>query len=304
VRLKMGSFFFPALFLFLLLCALGCSVIPNGSGTDFHALIIGIDDYINSGVSDLHWCEADATSLHAALLGGGWSGTEITTLLGSAATKNNILSDLGSMLSAADENDFVLLYFSGHGTAVTDLDGDEEDFYDEAIVPVDAVPGNTATLITDDELGALFRVCRTQKGAVVIDSCYSGGVINKSFLPALCTPRFIEFPGVRGAGVSGDLDVLTFPVMTAASQNELSYEDDSLGSLGLRHGVFTYFLLEGLSGRRADRNGDGFITVREMFQYAETHTVSYSEMMFLYSQHPVMRFPMDFIDILVTRKRN
>ncbi len=43
--------------------------------------------------------------------------------------------------------------------------------------------------------------------------------------------------------------------------NEVSGEDDEL-----RHGVFTYFLLEGLRGK-ADTDKDGIITVDEIYRY-------------------------------------
>lgn len=50
-------------------------------------------------------------------------------------------------------------------------------------------------------------------------------------------------------------------ILTGAGGNEVSQEDDELG-----HGVFTHYLLRGLSGRAdADRNGEG--TVLELFTY-------------------------------------
>jgi uncharacterized caspase-like protein len=46
-------------------------------------------------------------------------------------------------------------------------------------------------------------------------------------------------------------------ILTASGANEVSGEDDKL-----KHGVFTYFLLEGLRGE-ADTDKDGMITVDE-----------------------------------------
>ncbi|MBR56158.1 hypothetical protein CMK19_20590 [Candidatus Poribacteria bacterium] len=50
--------------------------------------------------------------------------------------------------------------------------------------------------------------------------------------------------------------------MTASQGTELSQEDSELG-----HGVFTYFVLTGLQGA-ADLNGDGFVTVQEVYRFA------------------------------------
>jgi uncharacterized caspase-like protein len=49
--------------------------------------------------------------------------------------------------------------------------------------------------------------------------------------------------------------------MTASGANEVSVENDQFG-----HGVFTYYLVEGLKGE-ADADGDGFITVDEAYRY-------------------------------------
>jgi len=275
----------------LLLFLLGCSIVVENSDMDFYALIIGINYDTNPLVNNLNYCEDDANSMESSLLNSGWEAAEIIKLLGPAATKAGIENALNSIMSQAGAKDLVLVYFSGHGFTLIDLSGDEKDGYDEAIVPVDCDPSDPATFLTDDELRTLFKISRTQKGVFIIDSCYSGGLINKPVSMTSLTPKSLDALSARGSGGSGDLDALIFPVMTAASQYEESWEDHSLG-----HGIFTYFLIEGLAGQRADRSGDGFITVRELFHYAENHTEIYIPI-----QHPVMRFPMDFIDILITR---
>ena len=50
-------------------------------------------------------------------------------------------------------------------------------------------------------------------------------------------------------------------ILTASDANEVSLEKEQL-----KHGVFTYYLLEGLRGK-ADLNGDGVITVDEVYHY-------------------------------------
>jgi uncharacterized caspase-like protein len=50
-------------------------------------------------------------------------------------------------------------------------------------------------------------------------------------------------------------------IITASGPNEVSVENDDLG-----HGVFTYYLLEGLRGA-ADSDGDGIVTVDEAYGY-------------------------------------
>lgn len=55
-------------------------------------------------------------------------------------------------------------------------------------------------------------------------------------------------------------------VLSACKQDELSHDYDDK-----KHGVFTYYLLEGLNGP-ADADGDGLVTVYEASRYATLHT--------------------------------
>jgi uncharacterized caspase-like protein len=52
-------------------------------------------------------------------------------------------------------------------------------------------------------------------------------------------------------------------IITASGPNEVALELPNLG-----HGVFTYYVLEGLKGK-ADRNNDGLVTVSELYEFVE-----------------------------------
>ncbi|MBA7700289.1 hypothetical protein ES703_109000 [subsurface metagenome] len=80
--------------------------------------------------------------------------------------------------------------------------------------------------------------------------------------------------------------------MTASAQDETAHEHYLL-----EHGIFTYYILEGLNNFRADKDNDNYITIRELFDYAEINTRFNTNL----AQNPMLRFPLDFIDILITR---
>ena len=84
-------------------------------------------------------------------------------------------------------------------------------------------------------------------------------------------------------------------MLAASGQYELSYEVNTL-----MHGVFTYFILKGLSGSKADADRDSYITIRELFNYAENQTKSYVKYYLGQNQNPQLRYPREFLDILVT----
>jgi len=178
--------------LFLILFLSGCTFINTENNTNFHALLIGINDYINlPPKNDLNYCVADANGIKSALIDHGWVESEITLLTDDtsnpAPNKDNIIIELKNIVSnadendfiLADENDFILISYSGHGIQIPDIDGDEIDGNDEAIVPGD-YDGNSETLILDDELRNIFLNCKTNKGVFILDSCFSGGFINKA----------------------------------------------------------------------------------------------------------------------------
>jgi uncharacterized caspase-like protein len=93
---------------------------------------------------------------------------------------------------------------------------------------------------------------------MLLDTCYSGTVGGRTFTrqqtrSANLSDQFLE----RLTRSRGRV------VITASGPNEVALELPALG-----HGIFTYYLLEGLSGK-ADRNGDGIVTVSELYEYVE-----------------------------------
>lgn len=65
-------------------------------------------------------------------------GFAITSVIDEQATYQTIITKLIDFISKTKKGDVIYLHFSTHGQPVEDLDGDEEDGWDEAIVPIDA----------------------------------------------------------------------------------------------------------------------------------------------------------------------
>jgi hypothetical protein len=92
-------------------------------------------------------------------------------------TRDNIMAAYQQIVCDSEPGDVVYLHYSGHGGKLRDDDGDEEDGYDETLVPVDY---ETAGQIWDDELlrklvipmpTGVFVTC-------VMDCCHSGTVLD------------------------------------------------------------------------------------------------------------------------------
>jgi hypothetical protein len=133
------------------------------------ALIVGVNAY--SRPNQLRGCVPDALALRGLLMKQrGLDPRNAQLLLDKEATKKNILWGLHWLASQSAA--VSLFAFSGHGTRVRDLDGDEYDTpFDQAICPVDY---RRAGLILDDDLGLVFSTFPPDTKIIYhADACYS-----------------------------------------------------------------------------------------------------------------------------------
>ncbi|KAL2824997.1 caspase domain-containing protein [Aspergillus cavernicola] len=99
----------------------------------------------------------------------------------SVPTKANILRAMQWLVYDAQPNDSLFIHFSGHGGRTPDLDGDEDDGFDDVIYPVDY---RTAGHIVDDEMHDIM-VRPLQPGVrltAVFDSCHSGTALDLPYV--------------------------------------------------------------------------------------------------------------------------
>lgn len=110
---------------------------------------------------------------------------QIKKLTNKAATAQQIRTGLTRFIASCHIGDVVFLHFSCHGQPVEDLDGDEKDGWDEAIVPIDAQKVyqkekyKGENHIIDDELNGYLKSIRKRVGPkgfvyVVVDACHAG----------------------------------------------------------------------------------------------------------------------------------
>jgi hypothetical protein len=145
----------------------------RGGSKRLRALCVGIDEYRDNA---LEGCVRDAKTWARALSDLRF---DVKTLLNGAATRDAVLAALKQLIESARPGDHLVFQYSGHGTQVEDLNGDESDRYDEALVPVDY---HTGALLLDDDLADVYR--SVPDGVVLtlfMDCCHSG--TNSRFAP-------------------------------------------------------------------------------------------------------------------------
>ncbi len=281
---------FTVLMLAILLFG-GCSFDLN---YDRYAIVYGIADYAGSG--DLNYTDDDAVDMKSLLEGQGY--VVINSAL-HAVTKDDMITDFNAAKAQAGKDDLFLFFFSGHGGQDPQGQFSEPPPGDDADEYIVLSNSTNNYFIYDNQLGDLIASIPALKKIVIIDACYSGGMIGNS-LEVDATPP--DYSGTTDSslgqaislwanfsGEAYDISPSDAMVISAAGEREYSWESSSFNN-----GVFTYFLLE--TPKYGDDNGDGYITVTEAYAYARSNII---QLLFpppdsQYSPH-VSGGPVDFV---------
>jgi hypothetical protein len=187
----MFPFFFNAFLFFGGWCFFSSSSWAEVKGKRY-AVLIGISRY--KYVNSLRWPAKDVERIRLFLKGRGFQDVDIKVLRDEEATKSAMIAALTWLQKTAGPKDHAFFYFSGHGSQIPDLDGDEEDGKDETLCPYDTNEEPESHL-SDDWIEPWLKSFRARKLTVVLDSCFSGGALSsKSVLPAGSLSRHWENP--------------------------------------------------------------------------------------------------------------
>ena len=271
-----------ALFLFLA----GSFVFSHAQ--EKRALLIGISDYPQSG--DNSWSNihgARDVELIAPILK--QQGFKVKTICDNKATANRIRKEMKILAASCRKGDKVYLHFSCHGQPFEDMNGDEEDGWDESIIPYDASMVYSkgkyegANHITDDELHSFFLQLRKAVGvkgfvSVVIDACHAGGAsrgddgleededevfvrgTNRGF-----SPRGREFrPRINSRGnfpIPQETGMANIVIMEACRSYQSNYE---IKQSGKYYGPLSYYVSQVLARKNMSANMDWVLEVKRM----------------------------------------
>ncbi len=237
-------------------------VVQNTGGLRLHMIVVGIDVYKNKKYN-LNYAVADAGSFKEQIENGAQnitSAQQVTFIKNDEAVRETIKSKFQEIASQANPQDLFVFYYAGHGVM---SQGNDSDFY---LVPYDVTQlyGNDGALkqkgISAKELKAFAAEIPAQKQLYILDACQSAGALQSVALRGAAEEKAIA-QLARSTGTHW---------LTASGSDQFATEFDELG-----HGVFTYVLLEALSGK-AD-SGDKRITVNELKAYVETRVPEVSQ---------------------------
>lgn len=203
------------------------------------AIVIGIDNYKRD---PLRWCVYDADQISEVLTMPEY-GFNVVKLMDNEATTQRLLEKIDQAFSS--EADIILFYLSGHGWKTP---------YGVFLATHDCKP-----LQEGLDLDFLRRVVQTRSRqgraiVLILDCCHSGAASIKD------SNR--QIVSARSADIASAIPVQKGSVVLAACREDQIASE----SFNLRHGVFTYYLLEGLLGGAADSQGE--VTVTGLYDYA------------------------------------
>jgi hypothetical protein len=229
--------------------------VERNNAVKIWAVIVGIGRYQH--MPYLRFTDDDAYQIYAHLkspIGGALEDNQIKVLIDEDATRDNILRTMRSTLHKADENDVVLFYFSGHG-----LEG--------SFIPCDFDGWNNR--LHHEEIKKIMEDSRAKHKLVLGDACHSGSLssinggqylASKSPVHTTLKKYYEAFENTNGG--------LAF--MMSSRGEEVSLEDG-----GLRSGIFSHFLIQGLNGA-ADKDRNKIITIDELYNYVYGNVRSYT----------------------------
>ncbi len=229
-------------------------------------LTVGVNEYKNPRYN-LNYAMADADGFSKSINNGAkgiFEKIQNYEIRNADFTKEYLLNILSEITELANEQDLFVFYYAGHGVMGTGMAG-ADDFY---LIPHDITQlyGRDDLLkekgISANELREISKNINAQKQLFILDACQSAGALDAMASRGVAEERAIA-QLARSTG--------TFWI-TAAGSEQFATEFQSLG-----HGVFTYVLLEGLSGKADGSSPDNRITVREISAYLESQVPELSE---------------------------
>ena len=211
---------------------------------NLHLFSVGVSNYSSPSLTKLGYAAKDAKDFVSTICSSDVSMydhiAKPTVLTDASATKTGIERGLATLVREVEQDDVVMLFFSGHCT----MDGDDAYFMSVDAVSGDPYTGVDFSLIRKNMMKMKDKKCRV---LIFMDSCYSGAMFNtKSDLKSITFAQH---------------DIIGFYSSTS-SQVSAEFSKDE-------NGVFTKALIEGLKGKA--KNKDGEITTIGLQKYVSDY---------------------------------
>ncbi len=213
-------------------CFVMVTAVALTDGSRKVAFLVGINDYKKPNFEDLKYAERDVTAVAYELSNLGF---EVVMLTGPRATRHTIHQTVRRLVRPLGKEDLVLVMLSGHGRELPVTGPDGTRSVDQFYCPVDAIADDPTSLVSLSELTDRVLTPNVGRSLVIVD-----------------VGRDRPIRSDKGSrGIQGDQVRLTegTSYFFSCRSGQQSFETDEI-----RHGVFTYCLVEALQGAGARGN--------------------------------------------------
>ncbi|HZQ43489.1 MAG TPA: caspase family protein [Acidobacteriaceae bacterium] len=254
---------------------------PSGAPPQKWALVVGIASFQDKVIPPLSYTASDAKSFADLLLSpqyGQFKQENVHILLNDQATTRHIKEQLNWLARSAGPDDVVVVYIAAHGSprevdtaGVSYIITNDTDIGTDINKPdVDSLYATALPMV--DVANAVATRVRAERTAIFLDTCYSGNATDKKLM----------LPGIASGSISpATLDHIKQGsgrmIFTASGVNEESLESDAI-----KHGYFTYYLVQALQQQ------NGTIPLSQAFTYVQQHVHMRAETEAHAEQNPVL----------------
>lgn len=215
---------------------------------EYYGLVIGIDQY--SGEWPMLKNAVNDAKGVAELLSSKYTFHYMKTLYDKDATRDNILKEFEYLLGSVKANDNVLIYYSGHGEYIENMD---KGFW----VPVDAAAKSISKYISNEDIRAFLTGIKSKHTLLVTDACFSGDIFRGKTMTIPyenSTKYYSKMYSLssRKAITSGGVE----PVMDKGKEN---------------HSIFAYYFLQALKN-----NTEKYFDAGQVFDFIKIPVVNNS----------------------------
>jgi hypothetical protein len=254
---------------------------PSGGPPQKWALVIGIASFQDKVIPPLSYTASDAKSFADLLLSpqyGQFKQENVHVLLNEQATTRHIKEQLNWLARSAGPDDIVVVYIAAHGSprevdtaGVSYIITNDTDIGTDINSPdVDSLYATALPMV--DLANAVATRVRAERTAIFLDTCYSGNATDKRLM----------LPGIASGSISpATLDHIKQGsgrmIFTASGANEESLESDAI-----KHGYFTYYLVQALEQQ------SGAIPLSQAFTYVQQHVHMRAQTEAHAEQNPVL----------------
>ncbi|MEM6963745.1 MAG: caspase family protein [Bacteroidota bacterium] len=224
--------------------------VEHSADVKIWAVVVGVARYKHMPV--LKYTDDDAYHTYAFLKspeGGALPDNQVRVLIDEDATRSNILRTMRNVFLRADENDVVIMYFSGHG-----LPG--------SFLPVDFDGYNNK--VAHEDVKQIFKESKAKHKLCLADACHSGTLM------AMKAPNSMLENTLKKYYTAFDRSAGGTALLMSSKGEEYSLEDK-----GLRQGIFSHYLIRGLKGE-ADKNRNKIITIQELYDFVYKKVRNYT----------------------------